>query len=401
VEAFGRVLRVPHVASLFGAALLGRMPYGIEGLATVFFVQQETGSFATAGAVSASAAVAAGLGLPVLGRFIDALGQTRVLLAAAVVHLVAGAALIALVAADAPTQLLCAVAVVSGFATPPLSPALRSLWPDVLGGDPQLLRSAMALDAISLEIAFIGGPLLTALLVTVASPGLALAFGYAFSTAGGLAFASLRPSRRWRGSGAGSFGIGPLSSPGLLVLLGTAMPLGLALGTLEVGLPAFGVAEGTSSAGAMAIAALALGSGIGGLVYGSRPATQLVPAYVAFAAMLPVGMALLALPGSVTAMLLLAPLAGAALAPLTAAANEIAGLVAPEGTVTEAYAWVVTATILGVAAGIAGSGAVVEAAGWREAILIGAGAAGAGAVVAFAGRRTLAVEQGFPSDRRA
>ena len=389
MEAFGRVLRVQYVARLFAAALVGRLPYAIEGLATVLFVQEQTGSFATAGVVSASAAFAAGAGLPVLGRLIDVVGQTRVLLTALVVHAAGGAALIALVAAGTPTLVLCAVAVVTGFGTPPISPALRSLWPDVLGDDPQALRSVMALDAITLEFVFIGGPLLTALVVAVASPGVALAFGYAFSTAGALAFAAMGPSRRWRGSGVGNFGLGPLTAPGLLVLLGSAVPLGIALGTTEVALPAFGVEEGERSAGPMGIAALAVGSAIGGLLYGSRPAAALVRAYVAFSLLLPLGMALLAVPSSIAAMLLVAPIAGLALAPMTAAANELAGVVAPAGTVTEAYAWVITATVVGVAAGIALAGAIVEAAGWREALLAGAAAAAVGGVVAFAGRRTL------------
>ena len=367
------------------------MPYGIEGMATVLLVQEETGSFAAAGAVAATVQVAAGVALPVLGRVIDVVGQTRVMVACSLVHVVAGAVLLALVHADAPTALLCAVGFVVGFAFPPLSPALRSLWPEVLGDDPQLLRSVMAIDAITLEIVFIGGPLLAALVIAVWSPGAALALGLVLCTVGGLAYAAQGPSRRWRGSGAGSFGLGPLRSRGLLTLLAAAALLGVGLGTMEVGLPAFGIDEGSSSYGPMAIAALAVGSAVGGILYGTRPAVRLVPAYVVLTAILPLGLVLLALPDSLLAMLLLAPLAGLALAPMTAAANEIAGRIAPRGTVTEAYAWVVTATILGVAAGMAIGGAVIESASWREALLLGAGGSALGALVTFARRRTLAI----------
>src|SRR5918997_3442223 len=113
MEAFGRVLRVPHVTSIFVAATLGRLPYGMEGLATVLFVQQETGSFATAGAVAASVQVAAGVGLPVLGRVIDVLGQTRVMVLTGFAHAAAGLVLIALVDGEASTFVLCAVAFVA------------------------------------------------------------------------------------------------------------------------------------------------------------------------------------------------------------------------------------------------------------------------------------------------
>ena len=43
MEAFGRVLRVPHAAWLFFASLLGRLPYGVEGLALVLLVLLHSG----------------------------------------------------------------------------------------------------------------------------------------------------------------------------------------------------------------------------------------------------------------------------------------------------------------------------------------------------------------------
>ena len=391
MQAFGRVLRVPHVRWVLATALFARMPYGILGLSTLLFVQRQTGSFAAAGAVGAAFSIAAGIALPILGRVIDVLGQTRVLVACAAVQSVAGAALIALGLADAPTAVLCAAAVVGGAGVPPVSPALRGLWPDLLGDDPIALRSALALDAISIEAAFVGGPLITALLVAVASPAVALAVGFATSGLGALSFAASKPSRRWKGSGTARFGLGPLASPGLRVLLGTSAPLGFAFGALEVGLPAFGVAEESASVGALSVAALAVGSAVCGVAYGARPPKQVVPIYVALCGVLPFGVALLALPDSVLAMLLLAPLAGAVVAPLTAVENELAGVVAPEGTVTEAYAWVITATITGVALGTAIAGVVVEAASWREAMLVAAAGALVGSFVALGGRRRLVV----------
>jgi hypothetical protein len=336
VEAFGRVLRAPHARHLFASAVVARMPYGMLALSTLLFVHDRTGSFATAGVVSAAGAVAAGAGLPVLGRLIDAAGQTPVLLATTAVQAAGGAALVGLGLAGAPAAALVAAAAIAGLAVPPVSPALRGVWGRVLGDDPATLRAALALDAISLEAAFVGGPLLTAALVTLASPAAALAAGFAISTAGTLAFAAAEPSRRWRGSGNARFGIGPLASPGLRTLLASAWPLGFAFGALEVALPAFGVSERSQSAGALSVAALAAGSAVCGLLYGARPPRRVVRTYVALCALLPLGVALLALPGSVAAMLVLAPLAGAVVAPLTAVENELAGMVAPAGTVTEA-----------------------------------------------------------------
>ena len=389
MQAFGRVLRVQHVPWLLFTSVLARMPYGIEGLSIVLFVQRETGSFASAGIVSAAFGVAAGAGLPVLGRLVDVFGQTRVLLGTIVVHTGAGIALVTLGLSGASTGVLAAVAAVAGLAVAPVSPALRGLWPSLLGGDEQLLRTALALDAIALEFVFIGGPILTAVLVALFSPAVALTTGFVISAVGTAAFALSGPSRRWRGSGIGSFGLGPLRSPGLLVLLGAAVPVGFALGTLEVGLPAFGVSHDSASFGALAIAALAFGSGCAGLAYGSRPPRRPVLALIVLGFALPCGVALLASAQSIAMMLVLAPLAGAALAPLTAVQNELAGTVAPAREVTEAYAWVITATIVGFSAGTALGGAVIEAASWREAILAGSAVGLAGAFVAFLGRSRL------------
>ena len=75
----------------------------------------------------------------------------------------------------------------TGFFVPPISPALRSLWGDVLGDDAAMLRTALAMDAITIEFVWIGGPLLTAIVV-VASPRPAPRWS------------SASWSRRWAGS---------------------------------------------------------------------------------------------------------------------------------------------------------------------------------------------------------
>jgi MFS family permease len=388
-ERFRRVLGAPHVRLLLVASLLARMPYGILGLATVLFVHDLTGSFASAGAVSAAYAISAGLALPVLGRVIDRRGQTRVLVAAAAIHGAGNVALVVLGVSGAPVWALAVAAAVAGAAVPPISPSLRGLWPTLLD-DERLVRAALALDAIVIEVVFIGGPVLTAAVVAFASPQAALLTGAAFAVGGALVFAATPPSRGWRSAGRGGAGLGPLRAPGLRTLLLCAICLGVTLGAIEVGLPAFGVSEGSQSLGGLVIAAFAAGSAAGGVWYGAAAPDRVRGMYLGLAAGLPVGVALLTLAGSPLAMLLLAPIAGCVLAPLTAAENELAGTVAPEGTVTEAYAWVLTATVLGVAIGTGAGGALIDARGWQAALVFGAACGAVGALTALARRGTLA-----------
>ena len=69
------------------------------------------------------------------------------------------------------------------------------------------------------------------------------------------------------------------------------------------------------------------------------------------AALLPLGFLPLAAAPSLAAMLVLCVVAGLAIAPLLAVANQLVGDVAPAGALTEAYTWPITALVVGVALG--------------------------------------------------
>ena len=98
-------------------------------------------------------------------------------------------------------------------------------------------------------------------------------------------------------------------------------------------------------------------------------------------------------------MALLVLLAGAPIAPLITTRNELISHAAPQGTGTEAFTWLMTALIAGLSLGTAIGGAVIEAAGWPEAVLVGVAVGGAGAVdPAFARRGTLRPAAGHRPD---
>ena len=389
MSRFRGVWAAPHAPALLISSLIARFPYGMIAFGIVLFIHDQTGSFARAGAVSAASAIAAGVGLPVLGRIVDALGQTRVLVATVVLNGAGLTGLVVLGLAGAPLGVLVVVAFLAGLFVPPVSPCIRGVWPDLLDRE-EHLRSAFALDAILMELAFIGGPTLTALLVAVASPAASLIVAVAFTTVGTLWFAATPPSRAWRGTDRAAGWLGPLRSRGLRTLMVSSALLGFPIGALDVALPAFGLVEGSRSLGGVFIAAMAAGSLIGGVWYGARGGSSgALRAYLVLSVLFPIGFALVALPSSVLAMLIVAPIAGAVWAPLTTAENELTGTVAPAGTVTEAYAWIITGVVAGVSAGTAIGGVVVEQSGWRDAVLVGTAVAAAGAVWALARRSTL------------
>jgi MFS family permease len=391
VRRYAEVLRVPHVAALIAATLLARFPIGINALAVVLYLRERTGSFAVAGAVAGSLAAGSGIGAPVQGRLVDSFGQRRVLVPLGILHAAALGALVATAEAGAPTGVLVLCGLLGGFAIPPTSSVLRSMWPMLLKERPQLLQAAYALDSVLIELIFIVGPLLTGLLTALVSPQAALAVSAASVIAGTLAFTALPPSREWRPEREARAGLlGALGSPGVRSLVLVSLPAGIGIGICEVALPAFTDAEGSRELAGVLLAIWSLGSAGGGLVYGALPnRPPLDRVHLAVAALLPLSFVPMAFAPSIAAMALIVVPAGMFIAPLLATRNELVGRVAPAGARTEAYTWPVTAFVGGISVGAALAGVIVEGPGWAVAFLIAAACAAAGAVLAVTRRHTL------------
>jgi len=396
VRRYAAVLRAPHVAALIAATLLARFPIGINALAIVLYLRAERGSFAVAGAVAGALAAGSGVGAPIQGRLVDLFGQRRVLVPLGLVHAAALGAIVATTGAGAPVAVLVACGLVAGFAIPPTSSVLRSMWPTLLREQPELIPAAYALDSVLIELIFVIGPLLTALVATVLSPPAALIVSAASVVAGTVMFTALPPSRAMRpDTDRVSAGLlGALASPGVRTLVLTSLPAGIGIGICEVTIPAFSHAMGAAATAGILLAMWSIGSATGGLIYGAlhnRPPLQRV--HLAVAAGLPISLLPMAAAPSVAAMALIVIPAGMFIAPLLATRNELIGWVAPEGSRTEAYTWPVTAFVGGIAIGSALAGTIVEQASWRTAFLVAAAFAAGGTIIAVSRRRTVVEPQ--------
>jgi MFS family permease len=390
VKSYAQILRVPRMRPLMLSMLLARLPLGLNSLATVLFLRERTGSFAVAGAAAGALALGNALGAPVNARLVDRFG-TRVLLMLAFGHACGLFVLLGLGEASAPPALLVVDAVATGVCMPPVSSVLRRLYPRLL--DETLVRGAYALDSVLTETIFIAGPLLIAGLVTFIGPQAALLVSAAAVTSGSALFLAGLPADEAGAVRAGvrpASRLGALRAPGIRTLLFSMLPVGFGFGALEVALPAFASAHGRPGFAGVLIAIWSIASAGGGLVYGARSAElPLSRVHVGVALLLPLSFLPLALAGPVWTMALLVIPAGALIAPLIASRNELAGAVAPPDAETEAFTWPLTALVGGVALGAAAAGGVVEASGWRAAVLVAAAAAALGALVALARRATL------------
>ena len=117
---------------------------------------------------------------------------------------------------------MAAAGALAGAAVPPIGTSIRTLWASLIP-DAELRQSAFAIDAITLEVAFVTGPLLIALIIAVASPAAAVLVNVGLAILGSAVFASSRASREWRGGSHDLGLIGPLRAPGVLSLMGAAI----------------------------------------------------------------------------------------------------------------------------------------------------------------------------------
>jgi len=383
------VLRTPSVTRLLSSAIVARMPTAMAGLAIVLLVRGGGGSYAVAGLVAGTYSIALALTSPLLGRLVDRAGQTRVLAGCSVASALAFAALAAAGSSASPL-VLAGLAALAGAAIPPVGACMRALWSGLLGQGGQL-QAAFAVESTVQELIFVVGPPLVAVLAAVFSPAAAVLGTAALLLAGVAVFASTPASRAWRPERRAADWAGPLRSPGIRAVLASIVLLASAFGTVEVTVVAGAEQLGSRTFAGPLLALWALGSLIGGLVFGSRasergPEQRMVP----LLALVVAGIALLAVASGLTQLGAGMVLAGLGIAPAIACLYLLVDRLAPAGTVTEAFTWVTTAFSTGFAIGNALGGSLVHRVGTDRSFLIAAAGIAAAALLARVRRPVLA-----------
>jgi len=388
---YGRILRAPGAPHAFGGLIFSRIALGGTGLMTLLFIRHVKGSYGAAGAVIAAYTIATGVMQPVYGRLADRRGQTIVILGPLPVYVTGMVGLVAAGLSGAPTGVLVALAALGGCAVPPVSSLIRPLLPDLLGSDPDVLAGAYALDAILIEVGFITGPLVGSLIIALFSTGAALAAMIVFVLVGAIVFSSAPASRHWRSDHVDGAHVSPLRLPGMRTLIAAATAIGVMFGSFEIGLTAFATAHGASHEVGILFALTSLASAAGGLAFGARAAgdRELLLDYLALLVAIPTAFALMLLANSMIVMGVFGIIAGATIAPLVAAQNQLVPTAAPPGALTEAYTWMTLGISAGVAGGAALSGALVDATTWRAALICGCVVTATGGVMTVARRGTL------------
>jgi MFS family permease len=383
------LLSLPGARRPVIASALGSLAIGMAILSIILLGREATGSFGTAGRVVGAFGLANAVGAVAQGRLMDRIGQPRVLSTAAVGHLAALTALVVAAESRAPAWLLALCAACGGLTLPQSPAAMRSLW-NALVDDPERRQTAYALVTIVFEVAVMTAPVIVAGLAALASPAVAVLAGAACAAGGALAFAASPASRGWRGEEHDVGWLGPLVAAGMRTVFIVMSAFGIALGVIQVAVPAFAADHGSAELGGLLLGALSAGSLVGGLVYGARawpgaPAARLPVLMLALAAAL----ALLAVAARPVALAVLLFPAGLLIAPTATVGSTLLDTAAPPGTATEAFAVMIMGIVAGNAVGNALGGALVDEASFATAVLCAGGVAAAGAAWVVVRRNRL------------
>ncbi|MER7108153.1 MFS transporter [Streptomyces sp. NPDC000229] len=382
--SYRRLFATPGARAFTAGNLIARLPMGMFSVSAVIMIAGAYGSYALAGAVTATGLAATALVAPFTARLVDRYGQARVAVPATVVAVLGSVALLLCVHHHAPAWTLFA-AYAATATTPNTGGMSRARWAHLHRDDPAAVHTANAFEQAADELCFMLGPVLAAFLCAALFPEAGTLIGAILLLSGVLVFAAQRateppvPPRTGRART-------PLRTPGMPALLAVFLSTGAVFGSMEVVTLAY--VDGPV-AGAL-LALQAAGSCAAGLAYGSVAAPgggvrrRLLGCLAAMTALMSLPLLAAAGSGSLLALAGALLLAGMATAPTMVTGMTLVQRLTPAAQLNEGMTLVVTALLGGIAVGSATGGWTVEHTGAGSGYAVPVAAAAVALVVAAA-----------------
>ena len=352
MKTYLSLLKTRGVARIMTAQLVARFPNGMLSLAFLLHIEHISGTYFAAGLVLAATSIGQAIAGPLTSRWMGVWGMRRVLVLTMIVCATA-VGTIALAPA-LPIGLYMAIGFVGGLSTPPIQPAVRTIYPKMVNS--RQLTPLFSLDASAQEVIWVVGPVITTFLAIQVSTVLAILVALAFLVGGGIWFISspevgrVRIPRSKRNLGA------VLKKPAVLLATTTGFLLVGACAAVEAGVvSAFG--DSGPQAG-LVLGLFAVGSLIGGLALGHIPIGPWALARRLFAVF--VGMSLAAAFLNFWWLAVTLFIAGIGIAPALAVMFAIVSSSVRFSETAEAYGWVGTGQLIGAAIGSAVAGFLID-----------------------------------------
>jgi MFS family permease len=379
VSAYSDLLKTPGVGRIIAAQLTARFPSGMLSLAFLTHIERVHHTYAAAGLVLAAASIGQAVAGPLTSRLMGRIGMRPVLITTTAIC-AATIAVIALVVLPIPLTMV--IALVGGLATPPVQPAVRTIYPKLVNS--RLLTPLFSLDASAQEIIWIAGPVVITFIATQISTTVGLLVCAAVMLAGGAWFVAspelgrVRIPRSKRRFGA------VLRRPTVMLATIVGFLLVGSCAAIEAGVIANFGDEGPEAGIVLAI--WSLGSLAGGFALGAVPIGPWALARRMLIVFVGVVLASLWIT-NIWWLAALLVIAGAGIAPALAVIFAIVSSSVKFSDTAEAYGWVGTGQLIGAALGSALAGFLIDRYTAIGAFWVAAVLAALGVLVPLLGKR--------------
>ena len=365
----------PEASVFFLATFLGRVPIAMKALGCILLVERLTGSFALAGVVGAAQTLVSAFASPRLGRFADRYGERTILLWSIVIHTIGMAWLITAAYASSHAALLLIGAALVGGSTMPFGSLSRARWVQTLGKG-RSLEKAYALESMADEMGFIIGPMLVVPLSVSVNPAAGLVASLIMTIiATVMLILQNAPETNIRIApvdNAVAEGKTVIGLPGIQVLIGSLLFMGIIFGAVEIVMVAFAEHLNQPNMASVMAATFAFGSLIGAVVYGAITWHGAVDRRLKIAIWwIALGTIPILLANTVLTMSIAVFITGLAISPGMIAANTVVEHLAPPKMLTEAFSWIGSALATGAAFGAIVAGVVLDEIGVRGGQSVG------------------------------
>lgn len=351
-------MRKPHALSTVGFGALGRIPMAMNTVAIVFLVSDVRDSFALAGLTSAFYTMSGAIFSPRVGKLADQYGTRSVLLPVTAINAVATLGLLYFI--DHSTIGLLLLAAVCGATFPNIGSYTRTRWSRSID-DQKELSSALSLESVFDETAFVVGPALAGFLLSLYGSRSPLLAGIVFLVIGGIGLALTSTDHGGFERVHDDHTRGILAIPYVKSLLLSLIALGLLFGSNFVVIIAVAKEAGRVSEGGLWVGLYPIGSTISGLIYGfiHWKISSSIRYTVSLAVMTVCTSGILFFQDLDTIVFWII-ISGVAIGPALISANAYMKELVPLSRLNEAFAFVSAALSIGVTIGSTSAGLIVE-----------------------------------------
>lgn len=353
--------RSPGVFRILLAQLTARFPFGMLSITVLLHIQLVYGNYTSAGIILAAESVGQAVSGPLTSRLMGRFGMRPVL---TLTTFVCAGLLLAIALTRLPLPVIAILALLMGLATPPVTPAVRTIYPKLVPN--RQVTALFSLDASAQEIIWIVGPVVAVFVSTQFSTVWGLLVATAFMIGGGLWFVlspevgRVRIPRSRRRLGA------VLTRPTVIVSTVAGFFFVASFAAVEAGIVAAFGHEGVESGVLLAI--FSAGSIVGGLLIGHRDVRPWSLTLRSLIVTAGTALCLVSLHPVWLGIMLF--LGGLGVAPMLASLYTIVSSTVKFSETAEAYGWVGTGQLVGVAIGSAIAGVAIDAFGAHGGVLI-------------------------------